>query len=109
MSEYERPTLGSTLMARYIRLGGQLYVGRNNIDSFAEIIAMDHLDRPLANSMQNPGETDAGWVSVMERGYIGVYRASENSGVRITSTGRHITKQVFQEKSPEHRVIGLQE
>jgi hypothetical protein len=111
MPPYKAPILGEKLSSKYIRVGEDIFVGREDYhDNHGRIASLDHLEARIAQlKLTAPTEVDAGWVGVQRDGNINV--ASESAMLDLPLTyyaeeAREITLKDFAEQSPQHHVIG---
>ena len=110
MPPYTPPETGERLTVKFVRVGRDIFVGRDRNDYHEDIVALDGLDKAIEKvKSTNPAEVDAGILLVRDRDIF----VSQNSfSLDLPVTGhlteaRRITNRDFAEQSPNHNVVGF--
>jgi hypothetical protein len=108
MPPYQVPEPNTEYYSKFIRLEGDIFVGRPYLqDGHMKIAEMDHLQARIDElKAANPDQIDAGYLKV-EPDTIAVFQDSEMLKLPVSGheeQARAITLQTFEQQTPGRRI-----
>ena len=108
MPPLERQELGSRLLAKFIRVGERVYVGRTIGDNHMQIAQMDGIAKEIeVLKKSDPDNVDGGFITILGSGEIQLIEGSGTFDIPVpkhAQTARIVTADIVSEIFPEHDV-----
>ena len=112
MTRYESPSPDTIDTVRFLRLRGEIFLGRSIRDKHKDIAKMDQIDEAIESvRATDPTQVDGGFADFLP-GVIKIALNSDSMELPVpeyAEEAREITIARFQEQSPNHRVMAAKE
>lgn len=112
MTRYESPNPDTINTVRFLRLRGEIFLGRSIHDKHKDIARMDQIDEAIESArIAEPTQVDGGFADFLP-GVIKIALNSDSMDLPVPEYAeetRKITIKCFQEQSPNHRVMAAKE